>query len=348
MGRARTRELAACAVGAAAVLSVGLALTRARERSRSPPACSDAGLFEWARRRGAFTGNVELGEFAFEDHAAPEGSQSRERTRRGLKAARDLQQGDVLVAVPYELLFSPQAANHTELRAVLASFPNLDSFAILALFLLQEREKGAASDYWPYLCMMPQSFGSTAFWPLARVLDAGKDSNLFLMTRRLEAALQQEYNKLMPLLFHLFPSRYNAKTHSFPLWVWAKTIVFSRNWGISDPQAPPSTSLPGGTMSESWRGHVAYGSFSFVMVPVADMLNHDNGDQSNIAWLHAGGDRPHAFSTAAAHAFSTAAASAPAASSARHHFAVVGLSSDFAPSTRAANLTGADCLAFGP
>ena len=135
----RNRELAACGVAAAAVLSAALLFTHARGRWRPAPACSDAALFEWARRRGAFTANVELGEFAFEDHAAPEGSHARAHTRRGLMAARDLQQGDILVAVPEELLFSPQAANQTELRPVLASFPNLDSFAILALFLLQER-----------------------------------------------------------------------------------------------------------------------------------------------------------------------------------------------------------------
>lgn len=249
-------------------------------------ACTDEQLFEWAQGKGAYTENVVLGDFAFEDSTA-RGRYwwKRVRMRRGLMATKDLKRGDVVVSVPEDLLFSPQAANQTELREVLREVPDMDSFAILALFLLQERDKGAASAYWPYVCQMPRSFSTTAFWPLQQVLDAGTDSNVYLMTRRFEAALLQEYNKLMPLLFRLFPTRFSTRTHSFRSWVWAKTCVFSRNWGISDPRVPPNRSI-GGIMSERWRGHVAYGSFSFAMVPVADLLNHDNGDQGNIAWLH--------------------------------------------------------------
>jgi hypothetical protein len=287
----RVRHTLRCAGLCILILSVGVVL-----RTRPPldpsdqagaGACTDERLFEWARGHGAFVENIALGEFAFEDYAAPGRHWwSRVRTRRGLMASRDLKQGDVVVAVPEELLFSPQAANRTELREVLHEVPGLDNFAILALFLLQESNKGTASAYWPYVCKMPQSFSTTAFWPLQQVLDAGTDSNVYLMTRRFEAALLQEYNRLMPLLFQLFPTRYSTKTHSFRSWVWAKTCVFSRNWGISDPRAPPNQSLPAGVMSEAWRGHVAYGSFSFVMAPVADLLNHDKGDQGNIAWLH--------------------------------------------------------------
>ena len=60
--------------------------------------CTDENLFKWARRRGAFTENVELGEFAFEQHTAPETSWIRRiRKRRGLMAAKALRRGDVIV-----------------------------------------------------------------------------------------------------------------------------------------------------------------------------------------------------------------------------------------------------------
>jgi len=272
-------------VGVGSVLCTILLLSIYLAQATLDSECTDENLFKWARRRGALTENVELGDFAFEQHTAPETSWIRRiRKRRGLMAAKALRRGDVIVSVPEDLLFSPQAANRTELQEVIAKVPELDSFAILALFLLQETAKGARSEYWPYLCKMPKTFQSTPFWPSSQVLAYGNTSNLYLQTRRLHAALWQEYNKFIPLLTHLFPSHVNEHTHSFARWVWAKMCIFSRNWGVSDPSREPEHKNR--VMAEPWRGHVAYGLWSNVMVPIADMLNHDNYDESNIAWLY--------------------------------------------------------------
>jgi len=67
------------------------------------------------------------------------------------------------------------------------------------------------------------------------------------------------------------------------MYVYIYTYIYNMQ-GISDPRGPPEHRNR--VMAEPWRGHVAYGFFSNVMVPVADMLNHDNDDESNIAWLH--------------------------------------------------------------
>ena len=192
--------------------------------------CSDEQLFAWARQHGVDIDNVVLGEFAFESPmAGGETWLARVRKRRGLMAAVPMKRGDVVLSVPEEVLFSVAAANKTELSEIIGQF-SLDSYAILALFLLQETNKGHSSRYWPYLCQMPSSFQTTPYWPMSQILQAGNTSNLYLQTRRLQVALQQEYNRLIPMLTHLFPAHVNPATHSFRRWVWAKTCVFSRNW----------------------------------------------------------------------------------------------------------------------
>lgn len=193
--------------------------------------CSDERLFAWARQHGADIDNVVLGEFAFESQMA--GGErtwlARLRKRRGLMAAVHMKRGDVVLSVPEEALFSVAAANKTELSEIIGQF-NLDSYTILALFLLQETNKGQNSRYWPYLCQMPSSFQTTPYWPISQILQAGNTSNQYLQTRRLQVALQQDYNRLIPMLTHLFPAHVHPATHSFRRWVWAKTCVFSRNW----------------------------------------------------------------------------------------------------------------------
>lgn len=207
-----------------------------------------------------------------------------------MRAARRIAKGEVVLSVPINITFSAENAKQTDLRDVIETL-KLDQYVSMALMLLQERSKGTASPYFPYVCKIPGTFETTIFWPFDKLEAAtgSNYSNLYLQTVRMRAYLIRTYNLYMPLLFRLFPDRFSPHTHGIRDFTWAMTAVFSRNWGISDRRLPAvhwkPPARPGVRGPEQPSG---YGNFSNIMVPVADLANHMDDDQGYIAFLDDG------------------------------------------------------------
>jgi len=171
--------------------------------------------------------------------------------------------------VPSHLVLSTENAARSELAPVLEAFPNLTSHQTLALFLMQESNKGRASAWYPYVCSLPRSYDFSLWWSKERMRVETKGQSNSTLAQRTEGtkrALISQYNKLFPLLFRQFPGAYDKKSHSFRHWLWASSAVYSRNWGSPN--------------KELTRGNV--------MAPVADMFNHHMGDRGTVKFLGEG------------------------------------------------------------
>jgi hypothetical protein len=105
-----------------------------------------------ASLNGAHVNKISIGEFLFEAEAEPEQHWLRRlRKRRGMRAARRIAKGEVVLSVPINITFSAENAKQTDLRDVIETL-KLDQYVSMALMLLQERSKGTASPYFPYVC----------------------------------------------------------------------------------------------------------------------------------------------------------------------------------------------------
>ena len=105
-----------------------------------------------AALNGAQVTKISIGEFLFEAEADPEKNwQQRLRKRRGMRATKRILKGEVVLSVPINITFSAENAKKTELSDVVELL-NLDQYVSMALMLLQERSKGTASLYFPYIC----------------------------------------------------------------------------------------------------------------------------------------------------------------------------------------------------
>ena len=209
-------------------------------------ACTDAALFRWASSQGAELEKISIGEFLFEAEAdSARNWQQRLRVRRGMRARKKILKGEVILSVPMNITFSAENALKTEIGDIVESL-HLDQYVAMALMLLHERKKGAASAFFPYVCKIPATFETTLFWPLDQ-LDAatgGNYSNLYLQTLRMRSYLLKTYNRLMPLLFRRHPDRFAPATHGLRDFAWAMTAVFSRNWGVADRRRPAAHWAP--------------------------------------------------------------------------------------------------------
>jgi hypothetical protein len=111
-----------------------------------------ADLRAWLTGHGATVSGVHV--------ATPPGRE------RGVLASRDLQPGDVLMRVPYAMMFSLDAvvATSRAAAAVRDLRPHLPQDELLAIALVAERRAGPESFWAPWIRTLPRSYGSTIFW----------------------------------------------------------------------------------------------------------------------------------------------------------------------------------------
>ena len=278
----RLRRLVAAAA-AAAVLGAAAILASARIWSPGRGACGD--VLAWVRRHGGSCPKLAEAEFVFQDD--DDGREARwwqrVRRRRGVIATETIEAGEEVISVPTSMLISVQAARATPgLGAVLKSLrKELDDFSTLALFLLFESSKGRDGMFWPYVCSLPRprDMATPIYWPehkLRRnavgvwgggdgttgVTSQGRRHQLGLLTERMRKIMLHKFNTHVPLLLSEFPDVFPGGL-TFRAWVWALSIVYSRNWGI-----PAHDTALGASSS------AAAPSTRPTLVPGCDLLNH--------------------------------------------------------------------------
>ena len=119
-------------------------------------ACTDAALFRWASSQGAELEKISIGEFLFEAEAdSARNWQQRLGVRRGMLARKKILKGEVILSVPMNITFSAENALKTEIGDIVESL-HLDQYVAMALMLLHERKKGAASTLLPIRLQDPR------------------------------------------------------------------------------------------------------------------------------------------------------------------------------------------------
>ena len=173
------------------------------------------------------------------------------RDYRGVHIASkaEIPKGKTLLRIPHALLITVELAKASPIGGLVATLPNIGSQAILAVYLLQERGKGAAS-FWRYwLEVLPQSFSSLPmFFTPAELAELTGCTELLCKVRSQQKSMRDEYNSIMRL-----PGIQHFPPFSYDDFVWAALAVGTRVFSLCINNAKTS-----------------------VLAPLADMMNHKN------------------------------------------------------------------------
>jgi len=165
---------------------------------------------------------------------------------RGIHAAKDLEDDETIVLIPYRFIMTTEVAKASPIgRAIIQSSCLIRSkHSYLAAYLLGEREKGDSSFWHPYITVLPRDYRNMP-------INFDEDEKSWLsgsfsltkMRQRIES-LQEEYDDICA---HV-PDFRRFTFHDFS---WARHVVITRIFGL----------VIGGLKTEG-------------LVPLADLLNH--------------------------------------------------------------------------
>lgn len=203
-------------------------------------------LTSWMTENGARIEGVELGEFDGYGY--------------GLKALRDVKEGDFMISVPRKLMMTTDLARNSELESLvrndtlLMHMPNI----ILALFLLLEKFKG--SSFWePYIKALPSSY-TTVMYFTPQELEALKGSPIYESAIKQCKSIARQYG----YLYNLFQKSTDPASEilrdvfTYKQYRWAVSTVMTRQNLI--PTSKPENPM------------------ILALIPYWDMGNHDNAN----------------------------------------------------------------------
>lgn len=165
---------------------------------------------------------------------------------RGVHCLTRIPVDDVILYVPHNLIMTSQVAMASEIgKKVVESGVELRSkHSYLACYLLQEREKGAESFWYPYIQCLPAYYSNMPIFFNDETLALLQGSfTLAKITDRTES-LRAEYEAIKAVVPEL--GRFPAED-----FVWARLVVITRIFGL-----------------------MIHGTKTDGLVPFADMLNH--------------------------------------------------------------------------
>lgn len=201
-------------------------------------------LTKWMLENGAKIEGIELAEFDGYGY--------------GLKAIRDVKDGDFMISVPRKLMMTTDLARNSELEylvrndTLLMHMPNI----ILALFLLLEKFK--PSSFWePYIKALPKSY-STVMYFTPQELEALKGSPIYESALKQCKSIARQYG----YLYNLFQKSADPASEilrdvfTYKQYRWAVSTVMTRQNLI--PTSKPENPM------------------ILALIPYWDMGNHDN------------------------------------------------------------------------
>ena len=147
---------------------------------------------------------------------------------RGLIAIRPITQGEPIFEVPENLILTKQTAIE-HFSSVANLLNDVDEYVALAMLLIDERNKGEASFWKPYLDILPPD---EELIPLFRWSDEElgllKGSPTLVACTSLKQKLRKEYQTAVETVFEQHPSVFPLDVYSFEAWEWAFAVLFSR------------------------------------------------------------------------------------------------------------------------
>ncbi|PRW58899.1 rubisco small subunit N-methyltransferase [Chlorella sorokiniana] len=114
--------------------------------------------------------------------------------RPAFLAARDVAVGEAVLAVPGDLAVTSVDVGKDAALAALAE--GRSELVGLALWLMQERDKGAASEWAPFLATLPRATLSPILWPDEERQQLLRGSPVLQEARTREQALRQEWQQI--------------------------------------------------------------------------------------------------------------------------------------------------------
>lgn len=171
---------------------------------------------------------------------------------RFLCCSRRVVPGAVVLSIPSECILSESQA--IKLSSMDLKRIEKDSHNLLALFLLEQKALGPNSKFAPYVRTLPGNYAHVPVFSPRH--DELVGTTAFDMLRVKKFLYTQEFEKLQ----NLFGDALSGFTlHDF---AWARTVVITR----------------------VFRCDTGPNSFEEGLVPIADMMNHDN--QPTAVWAH--------------------------------------------------------------
>jgi hypothetical protein len=170
----------------------------------------------------------------------------------GFRAASAIAQGAVLCSIPIRLAFSALSARTSPtLGPLLQRVSGLRDDDVIALLLLHERARGAASARWPHLASLPAAYDATVCWSADELREL-EGSPLGAETTLLLAQTAADFAELQTALLAPHPELWPAGACALEDYRWALATIWSR-----------AMDLPVGERTMR------------VVVPWADLHNHD-------------------------------------------------------------------------
>ena len=178
---------------------------------------------------------------------------------RGMMATEPICKGDALLSYPRSVTMDLASLDDCPCAEYVDAdfWKNATWFVQLALWVLAEERKGAASEWAPYISMLPRDMAVPRDWSDAE-LSLLEYAPLVTDVKKQQKEFATVFDQVLPHLVAEPPSLHSMS--------WAMSIALSRAFQSTPPRESPSaTEVPG--EAPGWRENKA-------LVPMLDHFNH--------------------------------------------------------------------------
>ena len=146
---------------------------------------------------------------------------------RGLYSLCDQSAGAETVFIPEKVILTLERAKQSEIgRAIEKSgYTPRSKHTALACFILQERQRGAASFWGPYIAALPETFPRIPIFFDRKRLELLRGTTLYDSVQHRRDAIEDEYS----CLCRAVPA---IRRHAFGAFMWARYVVMTRILGL--------------------------------------------------------------------------------------------------------------------
>ncbi|XP_037638983.1 SET domain-containing protein 4 isoform X1 [Sebastes umbrosus] len=179
-------------------------------------------------------------------------------TGRGLQALRSIKPGQLLISLPESCLLTTSTVLDSYLGPYIKCWkPRLSPLLALCVFLVCERHRGEASDWFPYIDVLPTAYTCPAYFTddIVAVLPAGLQRQALEQreaVREIHSSNQNFFRSLQPVL-----SRPVDEVLTYEALRWAWCSVNTRTVFMSHPS-----------------NNFLSGQDDYALAPFLDLLNH--------------------------------------------------------------------------
>lgn len=179
-------------------------------------------------------------------------------TGRGLQALQTIKPGQLVISLPESCLLTTSTVLHSYLGCYIKSWkPRLSPLLVLCVFLVCERHRGEASDWFPYIDVLPTAYTCPACFSddVMALLPTSVQRRALEQreaVKEMHSSNQEFFRSLQPILSQ--PSE-DVLTYEALRWAWCS--VNTRSVFMSHPS-----------------NNFLFGPDNYALAPFLDLLNH--------------------------------------------------------------------------